>query len=221
MLLEVCDERVDGIIDRMKGVENDDVVVPGAVHIVGMPAGVLPGGVDEVVLLSRLRTKVGKGVSLEDLKSDAELLLRTGLFESVIVRGRAEDEHGARTVVWKEGKVTLVVSVAEIVFTVHPMGAELTSDIRFKWNVYENFVSATSDAAAEVEVMRRAGRACESERLCERSRRDERVADCSFVRIFGYCGPREATKWLHRSAGCERWGMYNARRGSRCGFIDG
>ena len=157
VLLEVCDERVDGIIDRMKGVENDDVVVPGAVHIVGMPAGVLPGGVDEVVLLSRLRTKVGKGVSLEDLKSDAELLLRTGLFESVIVRGRAEDEHGARTVVWKEGKVTLVVSVAEIVFTVHPMGAELTSDIRFKWNVYVNFVSATSDAAAEVEVMRRAG----------------------------------------------------------------
>ncbi len=157
VLLEVCDERIDGVIDRMKGVDNDNVVVPGAVHIDGMPAGILPGGVDEVGLLSRLRTKVGKGVSMEDLKSDAELLLRTGLFESVIVRGSAEDEHGARTVVWKEGKVTLMVSVSEIVFTVHPMGAELTSDIRFKWNVHENFASATSDATAEVEVMRRAG----------------------------------------------------------------
>lgn len=153
VLLEVCDERIDGVIERIRG-RGEDFLVPSSVHIDGLPVGTLPGGVEATRLLSTLRTQRKIRVSAADLLEDAKRLLRTGLFDSV--RVSATGKEGKR-LIWDSGSTTTETNVSEVVFDVCPAEGELTSDIRFSSNIANCAKVKSTESEIERRIMRRAG----------------------------------------------------------------
>lgn len=153
LLLEVCDERINGVIKRLSG-GTDDVLVPEVVYIHGLPTGTLPGGVEISTLLSRLKTRIGTRVNASDLLKDTETLMRTGLFDSVHVS--AVGKLGT-SVVWEGGRATVETLTSEIIFDVVPADGELTSDIRFVWSDAIIEILNTDMTETEARVIRRAG----------------------------------------------------------------
>lgn len=155
LLLEVCDERINGVMERLRTFE-EDVMIPSSVRISGLPTGMLPGGVREESLLARLNTKRGSKVSRKTLEKDAELLVQTGLFEAVHVHVNKNIQDGERALVWREGMAIFEVSVSEIFFTVKPVTANLTSNIHFAWNEYHASSPVFDSSDIETRVVRRA-----------------------------------------------------------------
>jgi len=155
LLLEVCDERINGVMERLRTFEGD-VMIPSSVRIGGLPTGKLPGGVREESLLARLHTKRGSQVSRETLRKDAELLMQTGMFEAVHVHVNRTIQNAERALVWRDRRATYEISVSEIVFTVKPVSMELTSNIHFVWNEYHASSAVFDSNEIEARVMRRA-----------------------------------------------------------------
>ena len=163
VVLELCDERVDGVLKRLQsgsGNKNaQNTLIPRRVRVKGLPSHALPGVTDESSLLARLRTSVGVKVSEDDLMHDAAELMKSGLFKDVQVRVHRDKVSDTRPSIirWRRG-ATLEVPVLEIVFTVAPVEFELTSDIEFRWNSYECLeCSHRSVEEFELEIVRRAG----------------------------------------------------------------
>jgi len=163
VVLEVCDERIDGVIERLKSYvgnsSSENVLVPRRVSVNGLPRRAPPGMPDESTILARLSTSIGGKVSRSMLKCDAEKLMLTGLFKSVKVRvlAREVDDNRRSVLQWRDGAF-LEVPVSEVVFYVKPTDVELTSNIQFNWNACDCLpTSNRSKEEAEVQIVRRAG----------------------------------------------------------------
>ena len=163
VVLELCDERIDGVLKRLKYSSDNKMVqntlVPRRVRVNGLPSHTLPGVTDESTLLARLRTSTGVPVSEDDIMHDATELMNSGLFRRVQVHVSRGEVSVTRpsTIRWRGG-TTLEVPVSEIVFTVEPVEFELTSDIQFRWDSPDCLTgSYRSEQESELEIVRRAG----------------------------------------------------------------
>lgn len=153
VLLEVCDERINGVMERIRG-RGEDFLVPSSVHIDGLPTGTLPGGVEATRLLSTLRTQQGMRVSATDLFEDAKRLINLGLFDSVRVSAAGKE---SKSLIWDCGSATTETNVSEVVFDVCPAVGELTSDIRFSSKISDCVKVGSTEDEVERRIMRRAG----------------------------------------------------------------
>jgi hypothetical protein len=155
LVLEVCDERIDGAMNRVKafhGAIDGGVLVAESVKIAGLPTRTFPGGVDEKSLLAVLMTKQKRETKAQNLLEDVKVLQSTGLFERVAVEVVEHQERRVR--LSTAGLVNS--SVEQIIFHVEPKVGELTSDIEFEWDFRHCVTTDSSENEIVARIMRRA-----------------------------------------------------------------